>query len=253
MDVTRNRQTVTHVLLASLLLLALFPAHLAASSLTLAWDPNAEPDLAGYKVYYGTQSGDYDSVIDVGDVIQYAIGSLEPETRYYLALTAYDTSWNESDFSWEVSAITGDDPPPPVQNDSEDWNAEMGCFIATAAYGSYLNPHVKILRNFRDEFLISNSLGRKFVHLYYQYGPRIAKHVEKYDFLRFLTRQALLPLIGMSSLLNKSNKITPFPTLLFPLLCLLPILTTALHSYHRRLVNPPNALNHTNGINRTTE
>ncbi|MFX0202564.1 MAG: CFI-box-CTERM domain-containing protein [Candidatus Hodarchaeota archaeon] len=203
------------ILAVSLFLLALFPAHLSASSLTLAWDPNTEPDLAGYKVYYGTRSGDYDDAIDVGDVIQYTVWGLEPETRYYLALTAYDTSWNESDFSWEVSGITGDDPPPPVQTDSEDGHSEWGCFIATAAYGSYLNSHVKNLRDFRDKFLISNSLGRKFVRLYYQYGPRIANHIEKYDFLQLLSRQALLPLIGISSLFNKSNNITPFPTLLF--------------------------------------
>jgi hypothetical protein len=243
MDVTRNRQTVTHVLAASLLLLALFPARLSAASLTLAWDPNTEPDLAGYKVYYGTRSDDYDVAIAVGDVIQYTVWGLEPETRYYLALTAYDTSWNESDFSWEVSAITGDDPAPTPISDSGD---DGGCFIATAAYGSYLNPHVKILRHFRDEFLTPNSLGRKSVHLYYQYGPRIAKHIEKYGFLQFLSRQALLPLIGMSSLVNKSNKITPFPTLLFPLLCLLVIFTITLRSYHRRLVNPPNPLNQPN-------
>ncbi|MHC4687385.1 MAG: CFI-box-CTERM domain-containing protein [Planctomycetota bacterium] len=228
MNLPGKRQTIGSILAASLFLLALFPPRLSASSLTLAWDPNPEPDLAGYKVYYGTRSGDYDVAIDVGDAIQYTVWGLEPETRYYLALTAYDTSWNESDFSWEVSAITGDDPDPTPILDSGD---DGGCFIATAAYGSYLNPHVKILRNFRDEFLISNSFGRKFVHLYYQYGPRIANHIERYDFLQFLTRQALLPLIGMSSLFNKSNKITPFPALLLPLLCFFLVFTITLPFY----------------------
>jgi hypothetical protein len=231
MDVTRNRQTVIYILSASLLLLALFPGRLSASSLTLAWDSNTEPDLAGYKVYYGTQSGDYDVAIDVGDAIQYTVWGLAPETRYYLALTAYDTSWNESDFSWEVSAITGDDPDPTPISDS---GGDGGCFIATAAYGSYLNPHVKILRNFRDEFLISNSLGRKLVHLYYQYGPRIGNHIEKYDFLQFLTRQALLPLIGITSLFNKSNKITPLPILFFPFLCFFLVFTITLPFYLRQ-------------------
>ena len=238
MNFPSKLRTVTPLLLLSLLLLALFPARLAASSLTLAWDPNTEPDLAGYKVYYRTQSGDYDDAIDVGDVIQYTVSGLEPETRYYLALTAYDTSWNESDFSWEVSAITGDDPAPPVQTGSEDGHTKWGCFIATAAYGSYLNPHVKILRGFRDEFLISSSLGRKCVHLYYQYAPRIAKHIEKFSFLQFLTRQALLPLIGMSSLFNKFNKITSLPTLLFLLLCLLLTFTAALRSYRSHPSTP---------------
>nr|NIO20976.1 hypothetical protein [Candidatus Aenigmarchaeota archaeon] len=152
MNFSRKRQSVVSILSVSLLLLVWFPLPLAASSLTAAWDPNPESDLAGYKVYYGTQSGDYDSVIDVGEVIRYTITGLEPETLYYLALTAYDTSWNESDFSDEVSAITGEDPPPPVVIGSDDGSSEWGCFIATAAYGSYLNPHVKTLRHFRDQF-----------------------------------------------------------------------------------------------------
>ncbi len=46
-----------------------------------------------------------------------------------------------------------------------------GCFIATAAYGSYLDPHVQILRNFRDEYLLNNRPGRVFVRLYNHYSP----------------------------------------------------------------------------------
>jgi hypothetical protein len=98
-----KRQIFSLTLLASSVLLALFPSPLAASTLTLAWNPNTEDDLAGYKVYYGVQSGNYDSIIDVGNVTQYTVTNLEPETRYYFAVTAYDTSSNESDFSEEVT------------------------------------------------------------------------------------------------------------------------------------------------------
>ena len=108
---------------------------------------------------------------------------------------------------------------------------EGGCFIATAAYGSYLHPHVGVLRGFRDELLISNALGRKCVHLYYQYGPRIANHTEKYGLLRFLSRVALLPLIGMRSL---SLKVAISPTFLFLPLCLVLILAIALRSHLRQ-------------------
>jgi hypothetical protein len=118
-----------------------------------------------------------------------------------------------------------------VQTDSGNGHLKWGCFIATAAYGSYLNPHVKILRGFRDEFLISSSLGGKCVHLYYQHAPRIAKHIEKFSFLQFLTRQALLPLIGMSSL---SLKTTASQKLLVLPFCLLLTFTIALRSYLRQ-------------------
>lgn len=98
MSFFRKRQIIPFILPVCLLLLALFPAHGAASALTLAWDPNGEPDLAGYKVYYGTQSGIYDFVVDVGNVTHFTVNDLERDTRYYFAVTAYDSSWNESDF-----------------------------------------------------------------------------------------------------------------------------------------------------------
>ncbi|NIO21888.1 MAG: hypothetical protein GTN76_14445, partial [Candidatus Aenigmarchaeota archaeon] len=159
---------------------------------------------------------------------QYTVGGLTPETRYYLALTAYDLSGNESDFSAEVSAVTvpgGSPTPISIGGDGG------GCFIATAAYGSYLNPYVKILREFRDVFLLSNSLGRKFVHFYYQYSPHMANLIEEYAFSRFLTRQALFPVIGMSSLSLKTT--TPQKLFLLPLFLVL-IFATALRSYRRQ-------------------
>lgn len=111
-NVRINRQIVPCILSTFLLLLALFPGRLGASALTLAWDPNTEDDLAGYSVYYGIQSGNYDSVIDAGNVAQYTVSNLEPETQYYFAVTAYDTSGNESDLSEEVDSITSEAPPP---------------------------------------------------------------------------------------------------------------------------------------------
>ncbi len=78
---------------------------------TLTWDApttNADgtplTDLAGYKVYYGTTSGNYTDVIDVGNVTTYKVEGLQPGT-YYFAVTAYDTSGNESNYSNEVSKI----------------------------------------------------------------------------------------------------------------------------------------------------
>jgi hypothetical protein len=79
-----------------------------ANSLMLSWkapttneDGTTLIDLAGFKLYYGTQSGQYSQVIDVGNYNTAEIGDLGSGT-YYLAITAYDTYGNESRFSNEI-------------------------------------------------------------------------------------------------------------------------------------------------------
>jgi len=72
-----------------------------------------------------------------------------------------------------------------------------GCFIATAAYGSYMEPHVITLRSFRDEYLLSNKLGRLLVDGYYKYAPPVADFITKHGTLKAATRIALFPLVGI--------------------------------------------------------
>ena len=73
-----------------------------------------------------------------------------------------------------------------------------GCFIATAAYGSPMYPHVNVLREFRDRFLLINGIGKCFVRLYNTYSPSIADCIAKHDSLRAIVRVSLLPVVGMS-------------------------------------------------------
>ncbi len=78
-----------------------------------------------------------------------------------------------------------------------------GCFIATAAYGSLMEPHVKVLREFRDRFLLTNSMGKAFVRFYYANSPPIADFIANHDSMRTLVRVSLLPVVGVSWLALK--------------------------------------------------
>ena len=72
-----------------------------AAQVTLAW--NASDGAAGYKIYYGTVSKHYTSVVDVKNYLTYTFTDLPDGNTYYFAATAYDASYLESEYSTEVS------------------------------------------------------------------------------------------------------------------------------------------------------
>jgi DMSO/TMAO reductase YedYZ molybdopterin-dependent catalytic subunit len=70
------------------------------------------------------------------------------------------------------------------------------CFIATAAYGTPTAEQINVLRDFRDEVLLQNSVGSKFVDLYYRLSPPVAHFIAGNEFLRTLVRELLVdPLV----------------------------------------------------------
>ena len=97
-----------------------------------------------------------------------------------------------------IARIKADERDPDFSNNTVGTDQTLTidrCFIATAAYGSFLHPHVSSLRDFRDEYLLSNAAGRMFVDLYYQYSPALAKFISDRESLTWLTRIALAPLV----------------------------------------------------------
>jgi hypothetical protein len=75
-----------------------------------------------------------------------------------------------------------------------------GCFIASAAYGSFLDRHVACLRDFRDRWLTQNSIGKYLIHTYYATSPPAAHWIKGHRNIRTLTRIALVPIVAIAQL-----------------------------------------------------
>lgn len=71
------------------------------------------------------------------------------------------------------------------------------CFIATAAYGTALHPHLDTLRWFRDNALLTSAWGRAFVNAYYEYAPPVARWLEQHEQVRAIVRGALWPIVNI--------------------------------------------------------
>jgi hypothetical protein len=74
-----------------------------------------------------------------------------------------------------------------------------GCFIATAAFGTDMESEVVVLRKFRDQKLLTNKWGEKFVDFYYKVSPPLADFIRDRDRLRGAVRVGLAPLVFVSS------------------------------------------------------
>jgi len=154
------------------------------TTIKITWSDNSDDEL-GFKLYrkkYYTGTYSLIATLDA-NVTEYTDSGLGNDANYYYRVCAYNHA-GDSDYSDSDYATTGSD--------------SSGCFIATAAYGSLMEPHVQILRAFRDRFLATNAIGKGFLNLYYRYSPPIADFIRQHNILRFIIRWSLLPFVGIS-------------------------------------------------------
>ena len=98
------------------------------------------------------------------------------------------------------------------------FKTEDACFIATAAYGTLLDRHVVLLREFRDIYLMPNSIGRKIVSIYYRFSPELADIVSSNMMLRGVVQIALWPLVAFALFMLKATSVVKFTFMIIILL-----------------------------------
>jgi len=133
------------------LITLLWSTSVLSADVTLAWDPNSEPDLEGYGVYFrkGTPGPPYNlaGYLTLADLSNdyaplFVVSGLEKGSRYYFSVTAYDTAGNESSFSSAVCADVGDTITPcaaappgsgSVSGSGGGGGGGGGCFISASS------------------------------------------------------------------------------------------------------------------------
>ena len=84
-----------------------------------------------------------------------------------------------------------------VSYDPWPWSS---CFIATAAYGTPMAQEIQILREFRDEYLLTNEVGQAFVDFYYKTSPPVAEFITEHPSLKLIVRAGLMPIVAICSI-----------------------------------------------------
>lgn len=115
-----------------------------AGQISLAWDANTESDLAGYRVYYGTQSGAYSSQTNLGKVTSVTISGLNDTATYYFTVRALNTAGLISDPSNEVSGRPAFSLLHPVIH----WATPTGIMYGTKLGSNQLNAKANVVGSF---------------------------------------------------------------------------------------------------------
>ena len=125
---------------------------------------------------------------------------IHTNTAAATTLTFDPESSNNQDTETTTVAVTPGGAP--LGNSGGDGGGT--CFIATAAYGSPLAREVKLLRQFRDEYLLPSYPGQLLVRAYYFSSPPLAAFISQHSGFKALTRAALSPVVWWAHLTLKS-------------------------------------------------
>jgi len=136
-----------------------------------------------------TASDNVDGDLTVQIVTLGIVNTMVPGT-YTVTYTVSDQAGNAAAPQERIVIVLAM-PAPPVRGDGDGG----ACFIATAAYGSYLDLHVEVLRTFRDQRLMTNRPGREFVSFYYDHSPPIARVISEHPLLKAVVRGLLTPIV----------------------------------------------------------
>jgi hypothetical protein len=135
--------------LFSLCLILMLPVIAWSASVTMTWNRNQEPDIAGYRIYYGTQSGQYNNTITINDSAtqplqrSYTVDGLNDGVTYYFALKTFDQAGQISNYSAEASQTIPGDGGGGTGLDSPAW-------ISAFSYGTGWSSQDKYPRMMAD-------------------------------------------------------------------------------------------------------
>ena len=126
------------------------------------------------------------------------VNGLTSGHTYKFATVALDEYNNPSDISATVCRAPG--PTKTFFDNYKEAGGKGGefCFIATAAFGSYDHPTVKVLRRFRDRFLAPMPGGRALIEAYYRVGPSLAAVIADRPMLKSAVQAGLVVFAGMT-------------------------------------------------------
>ena len=102
---------------------------------TASWDPNSEPDVAGYRLSYGTEPGVHTVTIDVGNVVTYQFFP-PPGRRYYVVVQAYNAEGELSEKSAEAAIDIALPNRAPTQTQPADQGSTLNSSASLALSAS---------------------------------------------------------------------------------------------------------------------